>query len=87
MDHPEFRSELVGDGVGEFGVDVGTAAQAVVDVDGGDVATRCDRKGDQRGGISTSGQPARDGGAVRREGAPVEKVGGVEQGGASVSDR
>jgi hypothetical protein len=82
----ERGSEPGGDRLGELGVVVGRAAQTVVDVDGGDVAARCQCEGDQRSRISASGQTARDSGAVRRKGAPVEEVGGVEQRSASVSD-
>jgi hypothetical protein len=87
VDEPEAGPEPGGDRLGERCIVVGSAAQTVVDVHGGDVTTSCDSEGDQCGGIGTARQAARDGGAARRKGAPVEEIGDVDQCNASVGDR
>jgi hypothetical protein len=87
VNDPEFGAEPGGDRGGKRCVVVGGAAQTVVDVHGGDVTPRGDSQGDQRGGIGTARQAARDRGTRRRKGAPVEKVGDVDQRSASVDDR
>jgi hypothetical protein len=87
VDEPEVGPEPAGDRLGERCVVVGGAAQTVVHVHGRDLTASCDSEGDQRSGIGTARQATRDGGAVRRKGAPGEEVGGVDQRNASVGDR
>ena len=77
---------MLGDRPCEFGVVVGRASQAVVDVTGGDLAACRERERHQCSGVGAAGQAARDGGATRRKAAPDEKVSGVEQRNASVGD-
>jgi hypothetical protein len=54
VDEPEVRPEPSRDRLGGRCVVVGGAAQAVVDVDGGDLATCGDGERDQRSGIGAA---------------------------------
>jgi hypothetical protein len=65
---------------------IGGVAQAVMDVDGGDVTPGSDGERHQRGGVGPAGEPAGDRRSGRREIAALEESGGVGQGNASVCD-
>ena len=57
-----------------------------MDVNGGDLTTRCHGEGHECSGVGAAGQTARDVSAARRKVAPDEEVSDVEQRNASVGD-
>lgn len=69
---------------GDVGIDVCRRPKAVVDVDGRDVTPRGNGQRDERGRVGATGESTGDGGAVWREGAPAQEIGGVNQRGALV---
>jgi len=79
VDRAELDAELSGGRPCDVGVDIGRLAETMVDVHGSDPALGCDREGDERRGVGSTGQSADDGGAFRWEGATAEEFGGVGQ--------
>jgi hypothetical protein len=79
-DHAEAGTEMLGDRRGDVGVAVGGGPQAVVDVDGGDVTSRCDSERDQCSGVGAARETAGRRGARRRKRAPIQELGDEELG-------
>ena len=78
-DRVELDAEGCGGGPGDVGIDVCRCSKAVVDVDRGDVAAGGDGQRNERRRVGATGESTGDRCAVRREGAPAEQVGEVNQ--------